>query len=338
MVSIKDLAEKCGVSIATVSKALNNHNDVSENTKRMIKQTADELGYLPNSQARALKTNRTYSIGVIYVDQSGIGIAHNYFSGVLESFRAEAEHLGYDITFINNRSLGDRSMSYLEHCRYRNVDGVAIVCVDFYSNEIANLMNSDIPIVTIDFVSEKNYSVSSDNAMGMRRLVEYVHSQGHTKIAYIYGESSQVTADRLDAFKLALEDLNLKSNVDYVRQSKYHDPFSANKITLEMLGLYNPPTCIIAPDDFSALGVLRAVKQVGLSVPDDISVVGYDGIYLSQVLEKPLTTIRQNIDLIGKRSAQLLVKLINKQSISEKEKHLIVGGELITGQTVKNIH
>ena len=201
MVSIKDVAEKCGVSIATVSKALNNHNDVSENTKRLIKQTADELGYLPNSQARALKTNKTYSIGVIYADKSGTGIAHTYFSKVLESFRAEAERLGYDITFINNRNIGDRSMSYLEHCKYRNVDGVAIVCADFYDSNVTDLINSNIPLVTIDFISEKTYSVSSDNAMGMKRLVEYVVSKGHTNIAYIYGDSSQVTTDRLNSFK-----------------------------------------------------------------------------------------------------------------------------------------
>jgi DNA-binding LacI/PurR family transcriptional regulator len=125
--------------------------------------------------------------------------------------------------------------------------------------------------------------------------------------------------------------------VDYVRQSKYHDPLSANKITTEMLSLYNPPTCIIAPDDFSAIGVINAVKQFGLSVPKDVSVVGYDGIYISQVLETPLTTIKQNTQLIGERSAQLLVKLINKQSISEKEKHLIVGGELLLGSTVRDI-
>lgn len=337
MVSIKDVAERCGVSIATVSKALNNHNDVSENTKRLIKQTANELGYLPNSQARALKTNRTYSIGVIYADKSGTGIAHTYFSKVLESFRAEAERLGYDITFINNRNIGDRSMSYLEHCKYRNVDGVAIVCADFYDSNVADLINSNIPLVTIDFISEKTYSVSSDNAMGIRRLVEYVVSKGHKSIAYIYGDSSQVTTDRLNSFKDTLESLEIGLNIDYVRQTKYHDPISAGKIAQEMLSLYNPPTCIIAPDDYSAIGVINAIKQLGLSVPNDVSVVGYDGIYLSRIFEKPLTTIEQNIGLIGKRSAQMLVKLINKQTISEKERHLIVGGELLTGKTVKAI-
>lgn len=334
MVSIKDLAEKCGVSIATVSKALNNHDDVSENTKRLIKQTAKEMGYFPNSQARALKTNKTYSIGVIFADKAGSGIAHTYFSGVLESFRAEAERLGYDITFINNGNIGGRSMSYLEHCRYRNVDGIAIVCADFYDSSINDVMNSNIPTVVIDFVNDKVCSVSSDNAIGMKRLVQYAYSKGHRKIAYIYGESSQVTTQRVSSFKETLEELGITPNVDYVRQSRYNDTVSANKITIEMLSLYTPPTCIIAPDDFSAIGVCNAIKSLGFSIPDDIAVIGYDGIYLSQVLEKPLTTMKQNIELIGKRSAEILVKLISKKGVSEKERHLIVGGELLTGKTV----
>jgi DNA-binding LacI/PurR family transcriptional regulator len=334
MVSIKDLAEKCGVSIATVSKALNNHNDVSENTKRMIKQTAKEMGYFPNSQARALKTNKTYSIGVIFSEKAGSGIAHAYFSGVLESFRAEAERQGYDVTFINNGNIGGRSMSYLEHCRYRNVDGIAIVCADFYDNGIAEVMDSDIPTVAVDFNSEKVCSVCSDNAIGMRRLVQYAYSKGHRRIAYIYGESSQVTTQRVTSFKETLEELGINPNVDYVRQSRYNDTVSAGKITTEMLSLYSPPTCIIAPDDFSAIGVCNAIKSLGLSIPSDVAVIGYDGIYLSQVLEKPLTTMKQNIELIGKRSAELLLKLVKKKSISEKEKHLIVGGELLTGKTV----
>lgn len=334
MVSIKDIAEKCGVSIATVSKALNNHNDVNENTKKFIEQTAKELGYFPNSQARALKTNKTFSIGVIYTEKAGSGIAHSYFSGVLESFRAEAEKLGYDITFINNGNIGGTSMSYLEHCRYRNVDGVALVCADFYDREINDLMNSDIPLVNIDFSSEKYYSVCSDNTMGMKRLVEYVYSKGHRDIAYIYGDSSQVTTDRLNSFKNTMQELGLVPNLDYVKQGKYQDILNVYNIALNMLKLYNPPTCIIAPDDFSALGVFNAVKEVGLSIPKDISVVGYDGIYLSQVIGKPLTTIKQNVALIGKRSAQLLVKIINKKSLSEKENHLIIGGELLVGETV----
>lgn len=114
MVSIKTIAEECGVSIATVSKALNNHSDVGVATKQLVCETAKRLGYLPNAQARALKTNKTYNIGVLLNDKAKSGLTHCYFSAVLDGFRVEAEKKGYDITFICGQ-IGGSSMSYYEH-------------------------------------------------------------------------------------------------------------------------------------------------------------------------------------------------------------------------------
>lgn len=131
MVSIKDIAAVCGVSIATVSKALNDHKDVSETTKRTVQETAKKMGYFPNSQARALKTNRTYNIGVLFTEQTNSGLTQNYFASVLDSFKKEAESEGYDITFISG-NIGERKMTPYEHCMYRNVDGVVVVSVDDY--------------------------------------------------------------------------------------------------------------------------------------------------------------------------------------------------------------
>ena len=119
MVSLKDIANMCGVSVATVSKALNDQPDVGQETRDKIKALADELGYFTNSAARALKTNRTHNIGVLFVDEGHRGLTHEFFAALLNSFKAEAEHCGYDITFINNRNVGGKPMSYLQHCLYR---------------------------------------------------------------------------------------------------------------------------------------------------------------------------------------------------------------------------
>ena len=124
MVSMKDIALRCGVSVATVSKALNGQPDIGEETRARIAATAKEMGYMTNSAARALKTNRTYNLGVLFVDERRSGLTHEYFSAMLESFKVEAENHGYDITFINH-NVGGRSTSYLQHCLYRGVDGVA---------------------------------------------------------------------------------------------------------------------------------------------------------------------------------------------------------------------
>ena len=119
MVSLKDISVRCGVSVATVSKALNGHKDVSDATRERLLKVAKEMGYFPNSQARALKTNRTYNLGVMFLDEAGSGLTHEFFAKVLNSFKIEAESAGYDITFIN-KDIGERKMSTYEHCKYRN--------------------------------------------------------------------------------------------------------------------------------------------------------------------------------------------------------------------------
>ena len=151
MSSLKDLARECGVSVATVSKALNGQSDISAATRDRVREAARRMGYVPNMAARAMKTNRTYNLGVLFVDERQSGLAHEYFSAVLDSFKVQVEKLGYDITFVN-RNLGGRTMTYLEHCHYRGVGGAVIACVDFNDPQVVELVNSDVPVVTIDHV------------------------------------------------------------------------------------------------------------------------------------------------------------------------------------------
>lgn len=332
MVSIKNIAEKCGVSIATVSKALNNHSDISSATKKLVCETANEMGYFPNAQAVALKTNRTFSIGVLMIDKAESGLKHSYFSSVLDSFKVEAEKNGYDIMFINSK-IGNRNMSYLEHCRYRNFDGVLVACADFCNDDIIELLKSDLPIVAVDYAGENQYSVLSDNRLGIREIVNYVHSMGHSKIAYIYGDSSQVTSDRLESFVETMENLGLEIIPDYMKKGRYHDAVCAEKIVSQMLNLYEPPTCILMPDDFSALGAFRAVENAGLSIPDDISVAGYDGLYFARMIKPRFTTVMQDTQSIGKLAADLLVRVIEKKEITQD--CIIVKGSFICGETVR---
>ncbi|MGN1480295.1 LacI family DNA-binding transcriptional regulator [Porcipelethomonas sp.] len=336
MVSIKTIAEECGVSIATVSKALNNHSDVGAATKKLVCDTAKRLGYFPNAQARALKTNKTYNIGVLLDDKAKSGLTHCFFSAVLDGFRVEAEKQGYDITFIGGQ-IGGSEMSCYEHCIYRRVDGVLAACVDFYGNEVRELMDSEIPLVSIDFKSEDHYSVSSDNSEGIRTLVNYAYECGHTKIAYIYGDSSQVTTIRLNSYLDTMKELGLQVQPDYLKQGKHLDTVITQKLTLEMLGLYDPPTCILVPDDLAAIGSLNAAKEVGKTVPDDISIAGYDGIQMTQLITPSLTTFSQNTYEIGRAAADLLIKIIKKEEIPENQRNIEISGHLIKGNTVKHI-
>lgn len=337
MVSIKTIAEQCGMSIATVSKALNNHTDVSSETKELVQKTAKKLGYLPNAQARALKTNRTYNIGVLLDDKAKSGLTHAFFSSVIDDFRVEATNYGYDITLVNiiSSQIGTTKLNCYEHCKYRNFDGVLATCVDFYSSEIRELLDSEIPIISIDFRREGCYSVSSDNSVGLRKIVEYVYNCGHEKIAYIYGDSSQVTTMRLNAYLEAMKDLGLQVNPDYLKQARYVETELIEKLMEDMLNLPDPPTCVILPDDIAAIGAFNAVKKMGKKIPDDISVVGYDGIEMVQLIKPCLTTYCQNAHEIGRAAAEKLVRLIRKENVDELD--TVISGHLIKGNTVKNI-
>ena len=124
IVSLKDISKACGVSIATVSKALNDHSDISKETKEKIREVAEQLGYHPNAAAQALKTNRSNNIGVLFVDEANSGLTHDYFSHVLDSIKKAAEKEGFDITFINGDRTRSNNMTYLSHAIYRGFDGV----------------------------------------------------------------------------------------------------------------------------------------------------------------------------------------------------------------------
>ena len=312
MSSLKDLARECGVSVATVSKALNGQSDISAATRDRVREAARRMGYVPNMAARAMKTNRTYNLGVLFVDERQSGLAHEYFSAVLDSFKVQVEKLGYDITFVN-RNLGGRTMTYLEHCHYRGVDGAVIACVDFNDPQVVELVNSDVPVVTIDHVFNNRMAVLSDNVNGLSALVRYAYANGHRRIAFIHGERTE-----------------------YVRSGVYHDPDRCAEETRALLALPQRPTCILFPDDFSAMGGCIALQEAGLSIPEDISVMGYDGIYLSRVMKPQLVTWQQNTKMLGRMAADKLVQMIEHPRVTLAEQ-IPVTGKLLEGGSVRSI-
>lgn len=335
MVSIKDIAARCHVSPATVSKSLNGHRDISQETRQRVCETARKMGYLPNSAARALKTNRTYNIGVLFIDKTQSGLKHQYFSKVLDSVKVQAERLGYDITFLS-QNIGQHPMSFYEHCRYRGCDGVVTASIDFKDPGFLELVESDIPLVTIDHVFNNRTAILSDNIKGVQDLVRYIYQCGHRKIAFIHGEYTSVTKKRMASFYKTCEELGVEVPEAYVRQAVYHEPSASARATRELLALADRPTCIMYPDDFSFIGGMNEIEKAGLRIPDDISVTGFDGIYLSQVLRPTLTTLRQDTEKLGKLAVESLVEIIEhpKTTLS---KQVLIEGELLKGGSVKQL-
>ena len=335
MVSLKDIALRCGVSVGTVSKALNGRGDIGEATKQRILETAKELGYTANSAARALKTNRTYSIGIVFTDLRGSGFMHEYFASTLNSFRQEADRCGYDITFISG-NMGRTNTSYLQHARYRGLDGVAVICADFFDPLIQELVYSDLPVISLDHAFNNRAAVLSDNTRGLETLVRYVYEKGHRRIAYIHGNPTAVTENRLMGFYRACEALGLEIPDEYIAECEYHEPVSCYKATKRLLALPERPSCIFFSDDYSYIGGINAIYEEGLRVPEDISIVGYDGIHMAKMVSPRLTTWQQNTEELGRIAAEQLIKRIEHPRTA-LPKHIIVEGRLLEGETVRQL-
>jgi DNA-binding LacI/PurR family transcriptional regulator len=334
MVRISDIAAKCGLSIATVSKALNGSHEIPFVTVEKVKKAADELGYVPNVSARSLKLRRSFTIGVLFVDKTSSGLRHEYFSSILNSVKVEAEKRGYDITFIASDNLGGKKLSFVEHAKSRNIDGVVIASVDFSSPDVYELITSGIPVVTIDYVYNGCTAILSDNDQGVMSLVSYAYVLGHRKISFIHGEDTDVTKKRLAGFSKECQKLGLNIPTDYVKNAIYHDPDTVSKALNDLLTLPNKPTCIICPDDVSALAVLASGFNSGDGKTKDISIAGYDGIALSRMMHPALTTYCQDSEMIGSLAASKLIDRIEHPETFVPEQ-IVVKGHLQEGGTIK---
>lgn len=335
MATIRELSLKCGVSVSTISKALNGYKDISEATREKVLKAANEIGYFPDANARALKLKKTYNIGVLFSTLLNYGLRNEYFAHILAAFRERAAKSGYDITFIEH-NIGNRKMSYLEHCRYRNFDGIFIACAGFDDPEVLEIVRSDFPVVAVDHAYENAISILSDNTEGMRQLTQYIIDQGHRKIAYIHGTRCAVTHNRVVSFNMTLKENGIEVPPEYFLEGIYRSSEAGEGLALKLLNLPDPPTCIIASDDYAALGVINTIHRMGLRVPDDISVAGFDGISVASTIEPKLTTIRQDTDKIGSEAAKQLINLI-ENPMSTSLNNIYLKTHLVKGGSVKKL-
>ena len=330
MVRLKDIAEACGVSVATVSRALNGLTNENKERTAFICQTAREMGYYPNAAARTLKTSRSNNIGILYENQMN----HEYFSSLLDALRTVADERGYDLTIIG-RNGSDSNETYYDHARRRNLDGVIMIQADFESTEVVRLANSDMPTVVIDHAYEGCDCVSSDNRASLERIVCHVYNHGHRKIAFVTGQDSAVMRERLAGFYKICAELGIRVPEGFVREGRFHDPERCTAIVRELLRGEEKPTCILCPDDYSCLGALWDLKAKGVRVPEEVSLIGYDGVRMSRMIRPMLTTYRQDTEVIAREAVALLIEAIEMPE-THKPRQITVEGMLTEGETLSN--
>ncbi len=287
MPTIYDVAKKAGCSPATVSKAYNNYAGVNRNTYERIMAAAEELGFTPNNTARTLATKKSWLIGVLFSEDRDVGIMHPHYSEILQRFRERGEELGYDMVFVSKR-LGEKTISYLEHCKYRGVDGVllAVSCADY--EDIQCILESDIPCVSVEAIYDGHTTVISDNRMGAMQAMEYLYLLGHRRIAHIAGPLDTVAGKaRAEAYREFLDSKGIPFNPKhYVEATDYsYEAAKEASVKLMQQSWDDKPTAVFVYYDDGAFATIATVAEYGHKVPSDISIVGFDNIFSDEKSE-----------------------------------------------------
>lgn len=335
MVTIKDISKRSGFSVTTVSKALNNYPDISVKTKNKILALCDEMGYVPNLSARSLVTQKSYTIGIIFEEVTGVGLQHPLFSKILESFKNVVEGSGYDIMFLS-KSMGTEKGSYLQHSKRKQVEAILVLCADFNSKEMEDLYKSDIPTILIDFGYAGVCNITSNNQQGVEQAIRYLRDLGHTKIANIYGgEFLYIGQQRKDYFERAMLKYKLDLRPELEVSGEFFSKEDGYNAMNKILALTDQPSAVFCASDMLAIGAIQAIREAGKTIPEDYSIIGFDGIDIGQIITPRLTTIRQDTYRMGKIAANQILQMINDKAHRRTNETITVDTYLITGETTK---
>ncbi len=337
MVTIEDIALRCGFSAETVARALKGEPDISLTERERVREAAMEMGYFSGDANAASNRPHSWTICILCNDKSEWGVHHYLFSSIIESFRNVVERHGYDIVFLSDH-IGKQDLTYLGHCRFREADGVLIVTADYGNKDTRELIESDLPKIAVDYSDERIGCVMTNSDKSMALLYNHLYSLGHRNIVYMHGEKGYITDQRIEGFKKAMAAKGEVFKPQDLAQSIYYSIKGGYESMHELLLRHNRPTAVIASDDYSAIGAIQAVKDLRLSIPDDISLVGFDGIEITQCLMPRLTTIRQDAKGMGAKAAENLIKQILRVERAGKPDQIILEPELLIGSSTKRIN
>lgn len=336
MVSIKDISRLSGYSITTVSKATNGYKDISEDTRDKILKICREVGYVPNALGRNLSTKRTWTIGIVFQEETELGLTHPFFIELLNEFKLQIEAQGYDILLIG-RKIGDFVHSFLSHARQKSVDGIIILSSFPDAEEMQELIASDIPQVVMQSHVDHKNCFYSDNEKAIKEVVYHLYEQGHRDIAFIYGDlNTKDGRERKKGYEAALTELNLPIHEEYLFNGRSYTFAEGKQAAIDLLALPKHPTAVIASSDTLAIGFIREVVEQGYHVPNDFSVTGFDNITLSQISSPRLTTVNQNKKELARRATDCLIQQIEKNY--NKANSYVVPCEIVHGKSVKKIN
>jgi LacI family transcriptional regulator len=335
-VSIREVAKRSGVSVATVSRVLNEPEKVSESTRERVLEHVRALDYIPNAAARTLVRRRSQLVGVVI--NTGVAhpdLKHPFFQDVLVGLKDAVDTHDYDLLLLSSRRNAQRraTQSFLGRALRQQVDGLVLMGVDRNDADLRALLERGLPVVAVDLDVTGAHAgyVMSDNVAGARLTVDHLASLGHERIATITGlVHTTPGADRLRGYRDGLRAHRLRHRVSYVREGDFY-PESGYAEMRRLLALPRPPTAVFAASDDIAVGALNAIAEAGLSAPDDVAVVGFDDAQIAPLLRPSLTTIRQDKGALGNAAGTALVAMIESEDAAPPE--LVLPVELVVRES-----
>lgn len=312
MATIRDVAKRAGVSTTTVSHVINKTRFVAENTQKAVMDAIKQLNYSPSAVARSLKVNQTNTIGLLAVSSDT-----PYFAEVIRAVENSCYQKGYTLILCNSQNEQEKQRSYLAMLAQKRVDGLLVLCSE-YPPSLLELLQSynHIPMMIMDWGKSSDFTdnIEDNSSQGAYMAVKYLIERGHREIGTLTGQLNEHTGrERQKGFLQALKEANIEIPKEWIIKSDFH-PESGYHAMQKILKQRKRPTAIFCGGDVIAMGAICAIAEAGLSVPHDISVIGYDNLHDSRYFNPALTTIHQPKERLGEMALDMLLdRIINKR-------------------------
>lgn len=314
--TIKEIAKRANTSIATVSRIINDKGaGYSQETKELVLKIIKEMNYSPNSIARGMVTNKTFTIGLVIQD-----IENPFFPKLVKGIEKVAHKNGYFILLGNTDGNIEREKQYISFLKGKRVDGIIITTSNGADDEyIQSLLDDNVEFVFVDEIAHDVNCVSVDNEFGGKKATNHLIDLGHRFIACIAGPTNSITnLDRVMGYKNALSDNGIEIDDDLIFYGTYQSE-SGYMNMKKILEKKEEVTAIFCTNDFNAIGAYRAIVEAGKKVPEDFSIVGYDDIYQPLEGQFGLTSVSQPVVELGVEAANMLVKILSGKTIEKIE-------------------
>ncbi len=314
--TIKDVARLANVSISTVSRVLNETVPVSEELCKKVRDAANSVDYKPNAMARSLISKKTMTIAVIIPN-----LSNQFFPEILSGISGVVDENGYFLIICNTDYNEKKEENYINEMLERRVDGFIIISSSIGKEKLSELLENKSKVVFVNSYASFGYNIVEDGIKPTFTATEYLINRGHIKIACL-GWTFKGIEVRYQGFLKALEKHKIKMNPNYIIECGYSKK-EIHDNTIKLLSREDRPTAIVAFNDDTAIGIMSAAKAIGISIPEELSIIGYDNIFVSSVLSTPLTTIEVNIYDTGKLAGKKIIERIIGYGEDIYEEHIL---------------